>query len=210
MFSKKQVAMVVAEFVGTYALVSAVLNASRIGLPYFPASAAALTLGVMVLVIGPISGAHINPAVTFGMWTLKKISSVQAVAYIVTQLLAALAALGTNQFLLNHSLPALTDNKWHWRVILAEGIGTFIFTFGIAAAVYNKYEGGKLAAAIGASLFVGVMAASFAAVGALNPAVALGVNAWSVSYIVGPLLGSVIGMNLYARLLAPTIKSSKR
>jgi glycerol uptake facilitator-like aquaporin len=100
-------------------------------------------------------------------------------------------------------LPDLAETGWDWRIVLAEIIGTFLFTFGIAAAIYNKYEGGRQAAAIGASLFVGILAASFAANGVLNPAVAVGLNSWSVSYAVAPLVGSILGMNLYARLFAP-------
>lgn len=205
MFNKRHIAMVVAEFVGTFTLASAVLAmAGRTSFPFFASIAAGLTLGTMVLVIGRVSGSHINPAVTFGLWTLRKVSSSKAVAFIATQMLAGLVALRLNEYLLDHALPALAEGAaWDWRVVIAEGLGTLIFTFGIAAAVYSKYEGGRLATAIGASLSIGVLIASFAANGALNPAVALGINSWNVSYVVAPLVGAVLGMNLYALVLAP-------
>ena len=206
--------MVVAEFLGTFALASSVL-AIVVGLnfPIFAAITAGLTLAVMVLVIGPVSGSHINPAVTVGLWTLKKVSTSTAVVYIVAQLLGGVTALRLNEHLLDRNLPKLAEAGWDWRIVLAEALGTFLFTFGIAAAVYNKYEGGRQAAAIGASLFVGILAASFAANGVLNPAVAIGLNSWSLSYAVAPLVGAILGMNLYARLFAPaevTVKSRKK
>lgn len=211
MFGKQKVAMWVAEFLGTFTLASAVL-AIVVGLnfPIFTALTAGLTLGVMVLVIGPVSGAHINPAVTFGLWTLKKVSTSTAVVYIAAQMAGALVALRLNEYLLDRTIPKLAEGGWDWRIALAEGIGTFIFTFGIAAAVYNKYEGGKLAATIGASLFVGILIASHAANGILNPAVAVGLNSWSLSYAVAPLVGAMLSMNVYAYLFAPVSKKAKK
>jgi hypothetical protein len=41
-----------------------------------------------------------------------------------------------------------------------------------------------------------------AANGALNPAVAYGINSWSLAYAIGPIVGAIIGMNLYAILFA--------
>lgn len=211
MFSRRKVAMVVAEFMGTFALASAVFAMSgRTSFPFFGAAAAAVTLATMVLVIGPTSGAHINPAVTFGLWTLRKVSTSQALVYIAAQMLGGLVALRTNQYLLDRTFENLAERNWDWRVLLAEALGTFIFTFGIAAAVYNAYQGVQLASAIGASLFVGVLVASFAAAGALNPAVAVGTSNLSASYMVGPLVGALLGMNLYALLFVPEKAVAKR
>lgn len=202
-FNRKKVAMLVAEFLGTYVLASTVLAiAGRISFPFFGAATAGLTLALMVLVIGPISGAHINPAVTFGLWTLKKVPTTTAVAYIAVQMLAGFSALNVNQYLLNQVIENSARTNWDWRVVLAEIIGTFVFTFGIAAAVYRGYAGTMLSLTLGLSLFAGALMASFAAAGALNPAVALGINAWSLSYVVAPLVGSVLGMNAYALLFA--------
>jgi hypothetical protein len=49
------------------------------------------------------------------------------------------------------------------------------------------------------------MVASVAAAGTLNPAVALGARSWEWgTTLLGPILGAVIGFNLYALLFAPT------
>lgn len=206
MFGRKKVAMVVAEFLGTFSLASAVLAMSaRTPFPFFAAVVAGGTLGLMVLAIGPVSGAHINPAVTVGMWTLRRIQTTVAIVYIAAQMLGGMVAWRFNEYLLDKSLPNIAGDKFDWRVLIAEAVGTFVFTFGVAAAVYQGYKGLRQAAAIGGSLALGILIATFASNGALNPAVGLGIHSWSFAYIAGPLLGSILGMNLYAQLFAPAL-----
>lgn len=199
MLSKDKTAMLLAEFLGTFVLTSAVLSmVSKIGgIPFFAAVTAGATLSAMVLVIGKVSGSHINPAVTFGFWSIRKISTTQAIVYIAAQLLGGLCALRVGEYFLGEKVAHTVTKSLDWKVLIAEAVGTFIFTFGIAAAVSNKFEDGKLAAAIGISLFIGIVIASMASLGFLNPAVALGLNSYSVNYIVGPLVGALLGMNLY-------------
>ena len=87
-----------AEFIGTFVLVfggvgSAVLAGTKIG--FLGVSFAfGLSLLAMVYTIGPISGCHINPAVTFGALLTKKIGAKDAVAYVVAQILGAIVASG--------------------------------------------------------------------------------------------------------------------
>ena len=50
------------------------------------------TLMVLVYAIGPISGCHINPAVTIAMMVAKKIGVQDGIAYMVTQIIGALLA----------------------------------------------------------------------------------------------------------------------
>ena len=86
----------VAELVGTFVLVfggvgSAVLAGGKIG--FLGVSFAfGLSLLAMVYTIGPISGCHVNPAVTLGVLMAKKISSKDAAMYIVAQILGAILA----------------------------------------------------------------------------------------------------------------------
>ncbi len=208
---KKKVAMLVAEFIGTYALASAVFAmASRTPFPFFGAAAAGMTVAVMILLFGSVSGGHFNPAVTLGLWTRRKISLTTAILYTKVQILAGLVALRVNHYLLDAGLNNSADKNWDMRVLVAEGLGTFILAFGIAAAIDQAYEGGRLAATIGASVFVGVLVASFAAAGALNPAVALGMYAFSASYIVGPLVGSVLGFQVHAWLFGAQSAKGKK
>ena len=54
---------------------------------------------------------------------------------------------------------------------------------------------------VGGSLLLGIaVAALLGSNGVLNPAVALGIGSFNVMYVLGPILGSVLGMQLYKRL----------
>src|SRR5918996_3794161 len=51
-----------------------------------------LALAVLVSALGAVSGAHFNPAVTFGVWVAGRMEGPRAVAYLVAQLVGALIA----------------------------------------------------------------------------------------------------------------------
>src|SRR3954462_5744946 len=86
----------VAEFVGTFVLVfascgSAVLAGDKIG--YLGVSLAfGLSLLAMVYAIGPISGCHINPAVTIGLLISRKMNAKDARGYNLGQIIGAILA----------------------------------------------------------------------------------------------------------------------
>lgn len=89
-----------AEFFGTFWLVfggcgSAVLAAGfpRTGIGFAGVALAfGLTLLTMVYTIGPISGCHINPAVSVGLWLAKRLETGALIPYIIAQVLGAIAA----------------------------------------------------------------------------------------------------------------------
>ncbi len=204
LLSRKMLAPLVAELIGTFLLTFAVLSVSKspIGIPYFVALGAGLTLAIIVLAIGSTSGAHINPAVTLGLWSVKKIGTLKGILYIVSQFIGAILAWKLYTYFINSTIPSIGSKSLDWRVFLAEMIGVIVFTFGISSAVYQKYEGGKLAFTIGGSLFLGALVATAISNGVLNPAVALGIQSWGVEYFVAPLVGGIIGVNLYAMMFA--------
>jgi hypothetical protein len=91
------------------------------------------------------------------------------------------------------------------RILVAEVVGTFIFSFGWAAAIYQRFSLFNKAIAIGGSLTAGSLVASLGSAGFLNPAVALGLHQWGWgTYVLGPVLGAVIGFNLYNLLFVET------
>lgn len=215
--SRKRLAPLVAELFGTFILTMTILSVSQsqIGLPYFVAFGAGLAMIMLVFMIGSASGAHVNPAVTFGLWSGRKIGTLKALLYIAVQFMGAAFAWKLYTYLIDGNVTSIASAHWNWRIFTAEAFGAAIFTFGIAAAIYQKYEGAKLAVAIGGSLALGVIVASAVANnagasaaggaipgGIINPAVALGVQAWSKEYVLGPLLGGLVGVNLFALMFA--------
>ena len=205
MISRNRIAMVTAEALGTAVLtfgILAIIN-SAIGISYFVALGAGIILAILVLIIGSTSGAHVNPAVTLGMWTLRKVSTIKAIAFIGAQFLGAIGAWLLFEYLSGRPLQELAPEEFEWRVFIAELTGAFIFTFGIASALYQKYTGGKLAATMGGSLMLGILIAGIISNGFINPAVALGAQSFDVAYVGGPIIGAILGMNLYIILFAP-------
>src|SRR6266540_2500739 len=157
MLTRKKAAMVLAEFLGTGFLTLAVLAVSKssIGIPYFVAIAAGLVVATVTLTLGAISGAHLNPLITIGMWSVRRVKTVIGLVYIIAQLAGGIAA----YFLFAY----FVGQHWHntgtfeAKTLVAEAVGGFIFSLGFAAVVFQKLRGGVAAATIGMSLTLGVL-----------------------------------------------------
>lgn len=184
-----------AELLGTFVLALAVI-VSLSGSLIFPAPIlAALTVGVFVYTIGRISGTHLNPAVTLGILSVKKISVRDAVGYIAAQFGGAgLATFIAQAFIHIPPVVPVSDSVW---VVLSEALGTFILVFGIASVVFGKVSRELSGVVIGGSLLLGIALASSGSNGILNPAVAMAINSLSFSYVVGPLLGGLLGVWIF-------------
>ena len=205
MFGRQRAATVVAEFLGAGVLTLLILSVQRstIGVPFFVAATAGLTLAMALFALGDIPRGFFNPAVTIGLWTVRKISTLNGVLYIAAQLLGAWGAYYLYTYFVRNGLQPV-GGHFTGRILVAEAVGTGLFSIGVAAAVYRGLSLAVTASFAGLSLMLGMVAASPAAIGLLNPAVALGVRAWVWgTYVLGPVLGAVIGTNLYVLLFAP-------
>jgi aquaporin Z len=206
MLTRKKVAMILAEFLGTALLTLAVLAVSKstIGIPYFVSIAAGVVVATVTLTLGAVSGAHLNPLVTLGLWSVRKVKALPAIVYVAAQLLGGIAA----YYLFTYFIGQTWHNaagQFESKILVAETVGAFIFALGFATAVFQKLEGGRAAAVIGMSLMLGILVSAAGAGGIVNPAVALGVRSWVWgTYVLGPILGGIIGFNLYSLLFAPT------
>ena len=194
------ISKLVAELVGTFSLVAIIIvMAQTIGQPFLTGIGAALVLATFVTSIGVISGAHLNPAVTLGLMSLRKIRPLEALGYLIVQFMGAFAALRLVEYMYGAKLPG--ENKtgsFDAKIFVAEVIGTAVFTWGIASVVSRKVEGYQASAAIGTSLFIGIMLASMSqGAGFINPAVAFASKALNLNTVFAPIVGSIFAMNLY-------------
>lgn len=178
---RSKIAMLVAEFFGTAVLATVAINVSRsqIGIGYFVAIGVGLTLGLLVLALGPASGGHFNPAVTLGLWTVRKVKTTVAIAYVGAQMLGGLAAWQLANYFSGSELRSIANADFDWKILVAEAIGALVFTFIVASAVFQNYKGTKAATLIGGGLFAGIVVASLASNAVLNPAIALANQSWS-------------------------------
>ena len=220
----------IAELVGTFVLVyggtavavAAILARPTAGPPYDSLAVAlafGLALVAVVAAIGHVSGGHVNPAVTLGMAATKKFPWQFVPHYVVAQLVGAvLAALAT---WITFGGPARSEAKLA-ATYPAQGVGdlqafvvevliTFILVFVVMAVATDDRAPAAIAPiAVGFALAVGVFIAGPVTGGSVNPARSLGpmLVAGDLSsvwlYILGPIIGGVLGALLYDRTLAQT------
>jgi len=209
MFSKRKIAALVAEFLGTGILAFVVLTISRsqIGIPYFVAMAAGMAVVVTGLALQ--RDVQLNPAYTLALWTGRRISTLKAVLFIAVQLLGGLSAYLLFKYFSRGEVQAL-PTAYDERLLVAEALGAFAFAFIAAGALYQRLHFFVRAAVTGGAYAIGVWVASAASQGAfINPAVALANNSWSWStFVLGPVLGAIIGVNLYGLLFAPRAEAA--
>jgi aquaporin Z len=197
MFSRRKVAALVAEFLGTgiLAFVALTVSRSQIGIPYF----VAIAVGMVVVTLGIAlqRDVNFNPALTIGLWTARRVGTLKAILFVAVQLLGGLAAYSLFKYFSRGTVQPL-PTSYDSRILVAEAFGAFVFAFIVAGAIYQRLHFLVRAVVYGAGLTLGVMVASVASAGFINPAVALANNAWAWStYVLGPVLGAVIGVNLY-------------
>jgi aquaporin Z len=212
----------VAEFIGTFTLlfagVGAVVVSGQGGLVGV-ALAHGLALAIMITAVGHISGAHFNPAITFGFLVTRRISPMLAGLYWVSQLAGAVAACLIIRWLyppeanLDSAVPVVaTDAGFtEWEGMLLEAIMTFFLVWAVfAVAVDKKGAWGAIAGfGIGLVVAMDILFGGPITGAAMNPARAFGpelvFNDWTDAwvYYVGPLLGGAAAALLYVGLYLP-------
>jgi aquaporin Z len=207
-----------AELFGTFWLVlggcgSAVLAAAfpyndaaanPLGLGFLGVSLAfGLTLLTMVYTIGHVSGCHINPAVTFGLWAGGKFRGSHVFPYIVAQVLGGIIAGGViwmvaggrEGFTLSGSNP-LATNGWgahspggygFWAALVIEVILTFFFLLVILGATDRLAPTGFAGVPIGLALTLIHLISIPVTNTSVNPARSTGVAAWVGGAAMGQL-----------------------
>jgi aquaporin Z len=224
-----------AELFGTFVLVfaglgTAVLAGSQVG-NVGVALAFGLSLLAMVYAIGPISGCHINPAVTFGFLLSRRMTASQAVGYWIAQIIGGIIASGIVLFIATGapggSLASLAGaangygpqySPGHYAMgacFVAEMFLTMILVFTVLGATDNRAPAGFAGVPIGVALTVIILAGIPVTNGSFNPARSIGpavfVGGWALQqlwlFIVAPLLGGALAARLYLgiRMPAPMI-----
>lgn len=197
-----------AEALGTFFLTLAVYLSLAFATPLATPIVAALTLGLFVYTVGDLSGCHINPAVTIGLWSIKKINAKDAMLYIIAQFVGAFLAMQLGLYISQgHAVVAGYEDAF--SVGVSEALGAFVFTFGIASVVYAKVHSSFSGMIVGLSLLLGIFVASPMSNAVLNPAVALGIGSFGVMYILGPIVGSLAGFWAFTGLHGEKIGKRK-
>src|SRR4051812_40777620 len=218
------------ECLGTFVLVfggvgSAVIAGDKIG-NFGIAFAFGLSLLAMAFAVGPISGCHINPAVTLGMLVSRRIGIKEAAGYWVAQCVGAIIASAIVLFIASGapggSIASLAGaangfgdhspaNYSMAAAFVAEMFLTSLLVFTVLGATDDRAPAGFAAIPIGLILTVIILAGIPITNGSFNPARSIGpavlVGGWAIQqlwlFIVAPMCGGVIAALLYMSIRVP-------
>lgn len=220
-----------AEFIGTFWLVlggcgSAVLAANfpNIGIGLVGVSIAfGLTVLTIAYSFGHISGAHLNPAVTIGLWMGGRIGAKEIVPYIIAQVLGGIAAAGILYIIVTGNGSAIGDfaangygdhspGKYSMNAaIVTEFVMTFMFLLIILGSTDAKAPNGFAGIAIGLALTLIHLISIPVTNTSVNPArsisQAIFVGDWALSqlwvFIVIPIIGAALAGAVYKYFKTP-------
>jgi len=202
-----------AEVIGTFALVfcgtgAIIINQEAAGVITHPGIAITfgLIVATMIYTLGDISGAHLNPAVSFAFWVAKVFPGKEVIPYIISQTIGAFLASFTLHCLfpanpkLGSTLPAGSP----LQSFVLELILTFILMLVIMRVAKGGKEQGLFAGiAIGSvvlleAMFAGpICGASMNPIRSIAPAIVSG-NTQSIwIYIFAPTLGAILAVFTY-------------
>jgi aquaporin Z len=216
-----------AEFFGTFWLVlggcgSAVLAAAfpDVGIGLLGVSLAfGLTVLTMAFAIGHISGCHLNPAVSIGLWAGGRFPAGQLLPYIVSQVLGAIAAGGVLYLIASGQAGFSTAGGFASNgygdhspggytmvaALICEIVMTAMFLLIIMGATDKRAPAGFAPIAIGLGLTLIHLISIPVTNTSVNPArstgVAVYVGGWAVAQLwlfwVAPIVGGVLGAWIY-------------
>jgi aquaporin Z len=218
-----------AEFIGTFWLVfggcgSAVLAAAFPGLGIGfvgVALAFGLTVLTMAYAIGHVSGCHLNPAVSFGLWAGKRFAGKDLAPYIIAQVLGAIAAAAVLYVIASgkagFELGGFAANGYAEHspggysmaaALVAEVVLTFFFLFIILGATDERAPKGFAPIAIGLALTLIHLISIPVTNTSVNPARSTGpalfVGGWALSQLwlfwVAPIVGAILAGLIYPRI----------
>jgi len=212
----------VAELIGTALLVAIVIGSgimaetltSDVGVSLLLNQlATVLGLGVLIAVLMPISGAHINPAVSLAILLRREISGGEAAVYVIAQLLGGMAGVALAHVMFGRAVLEISGND---RLTTGTFVGEIVATAGLIAMILLLVQRGSssviplvVPAWIGAG-HVFTSSTSFA-----NPAVTLG-RMFTDSFAgISPLSGlgfmaaQLVGIAVALALVIPVITASK-
>lgn len=226
-FNKKQLFMKrnAAEFIGTFWLVLAGCGSAMIaaGFPEVGIGllGVSLAFGLSVLTMaysfGHISGAHLNPAVTIGLWAAGRTPAKDVLPYIISQVLGAIVAAGVLYVMVTGNGSPIGDfaangygdhSPGGYSMVagmLTEVVMTFMFLLIILGATDAKAPPGFAGIAIGLGLTLINLVSIPITNTSVNPARSIGpalfVGGWAITqlwvFILCPILGALAGGFVY-------------
>jgi len=214
----------VAEALGAFGLVF--IGAGSVVVDSFPhagygimgiAVARAFVLAIMVTATMNISGGHLNPAVTFGLWVARKVDLRTALPYIGAQLVGGIAGALLVRFaipsnvgrILSYGTPVVLNTLTLTQAITIEAVLTFFLVSAMFGTVVSPEAPRVGGFGVGLVLLFAILVGGPLTGSVLNPMRAFGPALVSGNWVgqgvwwVGPLLGGMVAGLLWGRVLLP-------
>lgn len=211
---------VTAEALGTALLLATVVGSGIMGERLAGGSVALALLGntiptgailvVLILVFGPVSGAHFNPAVTLAFAVRRDIGAGDALVYVAAQALGGVAGVLAAHVMFEEVLYQLST---HGRSGPAQWFSEMVATFGLVTTILGTLRWRPEAVAYAVGLFITAGYWFTASTSFANPAVTLAraltdtfsgiAPAHVPGFIVAQILGALLATGLLAWLFAP-------
>ena len=180
-----------------------------------------LSLLAMAYTLGPVSGCHINPAVSFGMFLSKRMSFGELIGYWIAQVIGAILASAIVLFIANHSATGFSavatgfaangygeHSPGHYDMaaaFIAEMFLTMLLVLTVLGSTDNRAPAGFAGIPIGFILTVLILCGIPVTNGSFNPARSTGpavfVGGWAIQQLwlfwVAPLAGAVLASRIY-------------
>ena len=222
---------VIAEFIGTFWLVlggcgSAVLAAAypELGIGFVGVSIAfGLTVVTMAYAIGHISGCHLNPAVSIGLWIGGRFDKKEVLPYIAAQVFGAIAGAGILYIIASgktgFEIGGFAANGYGEHspggysllaALVTETVMTFLFLIIILGATHSKAAKGFAGLTIGLGLTLIHLISIPVTNTSVNPArsisQALFAQGWAIEqlwlFIIAPIVGAILAGFVY-KMISP-------
>jgi aquaporin Z len=173
----------------------------------------AAALGLFVSATLGVSGGHLNPAVTLGLLSGKRIDARSAAAYIAAQLVGAVLAVVLVKQVFPAGVmrtstlgtPAVATNLTFVQALGLETVGTFILMSAVYGTIVQPERPRLGGFGVGVALLAIVLVLGPVTGGAVNPARAFGPALVSGTWVgqaiwwIGPLLGAILAAQLWER-----------
>ena len=177
---------------------------------FFSGATFGLGIAMAIIAVGPISGGHVNPAVTLGLFFAGKFNGRDVLPYIVAQLIGAVLASSAISLLFSYSvadsvqfgatIPGAGDE---WTALFGEFLMTFIFLWVISSIVKRSDNIAVIGIVIGIYVAIMIFILGTISGGSINPARSFGPavlsgilfngSYYQWIYWVGPVFGGIAG-----------------